>query len=83
MGAKAAEAIADPQGMPVETYLAIQGMTCSHCARTVTEALQAVPGVQSVDVDLDKGQAVVRWLPDALADEGALYRSVRQNWYQC
>jgi copper chaperone len=31
----------------------VPGMHCGHCQAAVTEELQGVPGVQSVDVDLD------------------------------
>ena len=37
----------------------VQGMTCGHCVRSVTEEISAVDGVESVDVDLEKGTAVV------------------------
>jgi Cu+-exporting ATPase len=35
----------------------IAGMTCEHCVRTVTQALQAVPGVAAAAVDLKNGSA--------------------------
>lgn len=41
------------------TKLTIEGMTCGHCKRAVEEALQAVPGVASTQVDLDQGSARV------------------------
>jgi copper ion binding protein len=34
--------------------LNVEGMTCNHCAKTVTEALSAVDGVKKVKVDLKK-----------------------------
>jgi copper chaperone CopZ len=34
-------------------------MTCSSCVNAVTRTLSRVPGVTSVDVDLDAGQARV------------------------
>ena len=37
----------------------ISGMTCSGCADTVKRVLSRVPGVASVEVDLDKGAAAV------------------------
>ena len=46
-----------------QTELAVEGMTCSNCARHVTEALQDVPGVASAGVSLDQGKATVRWKP--------------------
>ena len=39
--------------------LKIEGMHCSHCERTVTQAILNVPGVTSADVSLDTGQAHV------------------------
>lgn len=39
--------------------LDVQGMTCSSCVKHVTNALQSVPGVSRVDVDLAKGRARV------------------------
>lgn len=39
---------------------AIEGMTCEHCVRSVTEEVSEVPGVESVDVDLATGRMVVR-----------------------
>ncbi len=37
----------------------ISGMHCAHCTAAVTAALQAVAGVSSVSVSLEKQQAVV------------------------
>ncbi len=39
--------------------LPIEGMTCSHCVRTVVDALQKVPGVRSATVSLADMKAVV------------------------
>ncbi len=39
--------------------LKIQGMTCGHCERTVTQVLEGAPGVRSARVDLGGGRAVV------------------------
>lgn len=41
------------------TKLTVSGMTCSHCATTVTRALKSVSGVQSAEVSLERGQATV------------------------
>lgn len=42
------------------TKLKIEGMTCNHCVKSVTEALEKVPGVDKVvDVSLAQKQAVV------------------------
>ena len=39
--------------------LAITGMTCDHCVHAVTEAIEDVPGVESVKVDLASNAALV------------------------
>ncbi len=33
----------------------VQGMTCEHCVRAVTEALAGIPGTEAVTVDLVSG----------------------------
>ncbi len=43
-----------------ETILQVSGMTCGHCVMRVTKALQKIPGIESAQVDLAKGEAVVR-----------------------
>lgn len=42
-----------------ETIVKIEGMSCGHCTAAVEKALKAVAGVETVQVDLDKKQAVV------------------------
>jgi copper ion binding protein len=39
----------------------VKGMTCGGCVASVTRVLKAVPGVESVDVKLEPGQATVRY----------------------
>ncbi len=39
--------------------LSIEGMSCGHCVTAVTNALEAVPGVTEVSVDLEAGSAEV------------------------
>lgn len=40
--------------MTQETYTVV-GMTCDHCARSVTQEVSAVDGVTDVQVDLTTG----------------------------
>jgi copper chaperone CopZ len=35
--------------------VAVQGMTCGHCVKAVTEEVSAIPGVTDVAVDLVNG----------------------------
>jgi hypothetical protein len=48
------------QPAPHNVTLAVTGMTCNHCAQSVQQALNAVPGVQSTGVDLKTGRAYVQ-----------------------
>ena len=33
--------------------LTVKGMSCNHCKQAVTKALEAIPGVSDVSVDLN------------------------------
>lgn len=50
--------------------LKIEGMTCSHCVRAVTEALESVEGVAHVSVDLAQGRGVVEFDEDMATSSG-------------
>ena len=39
------------------TQIKIKGMSCQHCVASTTKALEEVPGVSNVQVDLDKAEA--------------------------
>ena len=61
------------------TKLKIEGMTCSHCVKSVTEALGEVPGVDKViEVSLEQGQAEV----SGNADKAALIAAVAEAGYE-
>ena len=60
------------------TTLSIIGMTCNNCVKHVSEALKAVPGVRSADVDLATGLAVV----EGEAAEKALIEAVEEEGYE-
>jgi copper chaperone len=45
--------------------MSVEGMSCMHCVKTVTEALSEVPDVTDVrEVSLEKGMARVEGSPD-------------------
>ena len=59
--------------------LEVQGMSCMHCVKAVTEALQTVPGVEGTpEVRLEDATATVRGTPDA----DALIAAVEAAGYQ-
>ncbi|WP_370116677.1 heavy-metal-associated domain-containing protein [Arthrobacter sp. MW3 TE3886] len=39
----------------VSTTVNVSGMTCGHCVSSVSEELEALSGVEKVDVDLNAG----------------------------
>ncbi len=39
------------------TTVRISGMSCEHCVKRVTKALESLPGVKNVKVDLASGTA--------------------------
>ncbi|MCG8925502.1 heavy-metal-associated domain-containing protein [Lentzea sp. CC55] len=42
-----------------ETSYTVTGMTCGHCASSVTEEIGRIGGVRKVDVELDSGKVTV------------------------
>lgn len=60
------------------TTLHITGMTCGHCVAAVTKALQAVGGVESAQVSLERQEAIVKG--NAPADQ--LVRAVEGEGYK-
>jgi copper chaperone len=41
--------------------LKVEGMTCQHCVKTITEALEAIVGTNKVAVDLDKKEVQIHY----------------------
>lgn len=50
-------------------HLSVPGMTCSLCPVTVAKALEKVPGVKDVSVDLGRKTAQVRFDDEATSVE--------------
>lgn len=60
--------------------LKIGGMTCSNCQKHVGEALKAVPGVASAQVDLMFHKATVSYDPSRTTVD-ALVAAVKESGY--
>ena len=58
--------------------ISIRGMHCAHCVESVTRALEECAGVESADVNLKDGKAVVHGYD---SDVGALCRAVEKLGY--
>ncbi len=56
----------------------VKGMTCAHCQRAVTQAIQSRDGAAQVDVDLDAG--VVR--VDSRLDEATISAAIKEEGYE-
>ena len=50
---------ATPRTFIGSTTFSVDGMTCAHCRRAVTDEIAAVAGVESVTVDLATGTVTV------------------------
>jgi copper ion binding protein len=51
------ESLAGGGGRIMEQIVKVKGMSCQHCVKAVTKALQSLEGVKSVEVSLEKGEA--------------------------
>ncbi len=58
----------------------VAGMTCGHCVAAVTEELSKLPGVTSVDVQLDDGRVSVE--SDQPLDPEAVRAAVDEAGYE-
>ncbi|MGI6435068.1 MAG: CopZ family metallochaperone [Syntrophomonadaceae bacterium] len=62
----------------MSTIIQIAGMSCNHCKMAVEKALQAVPGVEKVQVDLEKKQAVI----EGKANRQELVKAIEETGYE-
>lgn len=58
--------------------LKVTGMMCQHCVARVKKALEAVPGVQTVEVSLENASATI----SGSADKAALVAAVKEAGYE-
>ncbi|HCB99623.1 MAG TPA: copper resistance protein CopZ [Ruminococcaceae bacterium] len=47
--------------MKVKEDITVNGMSCKHCVKAVTEAVKALDGVKKVKVNLEKKNALVEY----------------------
>ena len=71
-----------PPPLGTLTELRIEGMDCGNCARSVTEALQGVPGVSRSVVDLRGATARAYWMPGQTPEPARLIEAVKRAGYQ-
>lgn len=58
----------------------VTGMTCGHCAASVTEEVQEIPGVEDVSVEVDSGAVTIT--STAPLEESAVRSAVEEAGYQ-
>jgi len=61
--------------------LRVKGMSCGHCVQTVTRALQNVPGVSKVQVNLTSGLAEIQLNSEKVTTE-QLSKAVEEAGYE-
>lgn len=55
----------------------VQGMSCGHCVKAVTQAIQKLDPQARVSVSLDQGRVEV----DSAAEREALAQAIREEGY--
>lgn len=63
----------------MEQTIKIKGMTCQHCVKMVTKALQSLQGVRNVEVNLEKAEARIE--SDRLIDSEILRETLKKAGY--
>ena len=58
----------------------VDGMTCDHCVRSVTEEVKQIPGVADVAVDLASGAVTIT--SDTDLDTAAVQAAVEEAGYE-
>ena len=58
----------------------VSGMTCGHCVASVTEEVQEIAGVESVNVELASGALTITSADPV--DESAVKAAVEEAGYQ-
>ncbi|MGB2839388.1 MAG: cation transporter [Actinomycetes bacterium] len=65
--------------MSATATFTVTGMTCGHCVQAVTDELQTIAGVETVDVELASGAVTV--VSDEPITEQALAAAVDEAGY--
>ena len=63
-----------------KTTINVGGMSCDHCVKAVTNAVNTLPGIGSVAVDLCDGTVIVEYDPGA-TDEANIKAEIEDQGY--
>lgn len=64
-----------------QTIFHIEGMSCGHCVKTATRALESIPGVNHVEVDLESTRAEVTF-DESQTSEEQMFQAIRDVDFQ-
>ena len=56
------------------TRIKIKGMSCQHCIASTRKALEAIPGISNIQIDLAKGEAAFDGKVDIQTVQDAITR---------
>ena len=71
-----------PVADPWETRnIAIEGMTCNYCVKTLTKAIKKVNGIKDVEVDRQNAHATVTF-DTTKADIAGIHESIECSGYK-
>lgn len=63
----------------MKSTIHVSGMSCEHCVKAVKDAVDPLPGVENVSVDLGKGEVTIEYdsaaiplekIEEAIEDQG-------------
>ena len=63
-----------------KTTINVEGMSCDHCVKAVTNAVNALPGIGSVAVDLNAGTVTVEHDP-GITDVAGIRAEIEDQGY--
>jgi copper ion binding protein len=64
-----------------KTTIDVQGMSCEHCVKAVTDAVKDLDGVDKVKVSLKKNSATVKY-DDAKIELDGIKSAIRQAGFE-
>lgn len=64
----------------MEQVVKVKGMSCQHCVKMVTKALQNLEGVRSVDVNLERAEARIE--ADRPVDVAVIKEALKKAGYE-
>ncbi|MDR3230247.1 MAG: copper chaperone CopZ [Synergistaceae bacterium] len=65
----------------VQKVFNVEGMSCSHCVKAVTDAVKALDGVASVKVELDAKTAAVEF-DAAKVSDARIREAIEEEGYE-